>query len=147
MAKQKTRFLSARLLHTTITALAIVLAVSVFVIWQSATSHAHRMGLLGLVATELGLLEMIAVILRRFLSRQRKAENLLRENEEFARSVVDALPMHIAIIDGTGVVLSTNGAWRDFANSEGEGTDRIGEGANYLAFCEQTGGAQKDPRS
>jgi signal transduction histidine kinase/DNA-binding NarL/FixJ family response regulator len=137
----------ASLLYTSITAMALMLGVSVLAIYQSDMLHAHRMALLSLVAAELGLLEVAAILLRRFLQRQSKAEDLLRENEEFARSVVDALPMHIAIIDGGGAVLSTNHAWREFAGAGGEGNDRVAEGANYLAFCDEMAGGRREQRA
>ena len=147
MAKRKTSNTPTTLLYATISALALVLGVSVIAIYLSETPHHNRMSLLALVAVELGLLELTAIILRRFLARQKKAEKLLRENEEFARSVVDALPMHIAILDGGGVVLSTNEAWRDFARVGGEENDRVAEGSNYLAFCDALAGTRRDLRA
>jgi hypothetical protein len=129
------------LLYTAMTTLAVAMGGSVLMIHQSDMFHKHRLSLLAMVAAELGLLELIAILLRRFLKRQRRDENRLRENEEFARSVVDALPMHLAIIDGNGVVLSTNHAWREFAKSAVEGNDRVAEGSNYLAFCEELASA------
>jgi len=138
---------SARLLYTAISLLALVLGGSVVVIQFSGVAEHQRLGLIALIATQLGLLELAVIVLRRFLQRQRKAEELLRENEQFARSVVDALPLHIAILDGSGVVLSTNLAWRQFAARGGEENDRVAEGVNYLGFCDETAGARRDPRS
>jgi signal transduction histidine kinase/DNA-binding NarL/FixJ family response regulator len=138
---------SARLLYTAISLLALVLGGSVVIIQFSGIAEHERLGLIALIATQLGLLELAVIVLRRFLQRQRKAEELLRENEQFARSVVDALPLHIAILDGSGVVLSTNLAWRQFAARGGEENDRVAEGVNYLGFCDETAGARRDPRS
>jgi signal transduction histidine kinase/DNA-binding response OmpR family regulator len=138
---------SARLLYTTITMLALVLGVSVIVIQLSGIAEHKRLGLIALIGTQLGLLELAVIVLRRFLQRQRKAEELLRENEQFARSVVDALPLHIAILDGSGVVLSTNLAWRQYAARGGADNDRVAEGVNYLGFCDETAGTRRDPRS
>lgn len=138
---------SARLLYTAISLLALVLGGSVVIIQFSDIAEHQRLGLIALIATQLGLLELAVIVLRRFLQRQRKAEELLRENEQFARSVVDALPLHIAILDSSGVVLSTNLAWRQFAARGGAENDRVAEGVNYLGFCDETAGARRDPRS
>jgi signal transduction histidine kinase/DNA-binding NarL/FixJ family response regulator/HPt (histidine-containing phosphotransfer) domain-containing protein len=138
---------SARLLYAAIGTLALVLGGSVFAIQFSDIGPSQRMGLGAIIASELGLLEMAAIILRRFLQRQREAEGLLRDNEQFARSVVDALPMHIAILNGSGVVLSTNRAWRDFAaDHPGEDNDRVAEEVNYLGFCDELAG-RRDSRA
>ena len=36
-------------------------------------------------------------------------------SSEEARTVLDSLSAHIAIMDASGVILDTNRAWRDFA--------------------------------
>ena len=138
---------SARLLYTAISVLAMVLGGSVLAIEFSGIAENHRMGLIALIAAELGLLELAVIVLRRFLKRQQESEELLRENEQFARSVVDALPLHIAILDGSGIVLSTNAAWRKFAARGGEQNDRVAEGVNYLGFCDELAGARRDVRA
>jgi len=133
-------------LQALIGALALTLGMSVFCIFESDGANRERMCLVALILVELGMLELSAIILRRFLKRQMKAEELLRESEQFARSIVDALPTHIAIVDGNGTVLSINRAWREFAALGGEGNDRVGEGTNYLAVCDEMAGARKDQR-
>src|SRR5215469_15269513 len=100
-----------------------------------------------LILLQLALLELMAIMLRRFFRRQRLGEKLLRESEQFARSTVDALPMHIAILDGNGVVLATNRAWREFGATGGVQNDRVGEGTNYLAVCDELGGVKREPRA
>ncbi|MFH0729013.1 MAG: LuxR C-terminal-related transcriptional regulator [Pseudomonadota bacterium] len=59
-----------------------------------------------------------------------------------ARTVFDALPAHIAIVDEAGVIMETNKAWRDYGreNAMPAGYDSIGE--NYLAVCDQTQGEE-----
>lgn len=138
---------SGRLLYTAITLLALILGGSVVVIQFSGIAEHQRLGLIALIGTQLGLLELAVIVLRRFLQRQHKAEELLRENEQFARSVVDALPLHIAILDGSGVILSTNLAWRQFAARSGEENDRVGEGVNYLGYCDELAGTKRDQRA
>jgi PAS domain S-box-containing protein len=130
-----------------IMALTLVIGLSAVAVHLGAPAPGTKMALTALMLVELGLLEVTAVILRRFLQRQRKAEDLSRENEEFARSVVDALPMHIAILDNNGLILSTNRAWREFATVGGLGNDRVKEGTNYLVVCDEMAGSRRDNRS
>ncbi len=56
----------------------------------------------------------------------------LLDAEELARSTLDGLSAHIAIIDQDGTILAVNQAWRDFANANGGDTSEVNEGANYL---------------
>lgn len=61
-------------------------------------------------------------------------------SSEEARTVLDSLSAHIAIVDENGVVLDTNRAWRNYAVKNGmpEGYDSIGE--NYLDICDASRG-------
>ena len=145
MSQRKAKSFSLPL-QALIGALALTLGMSVFCILQTDAQNRERMCLVALILVELGMLELSAIILRRFLKRQMKAEELLRESEQFARSIVDALPTHIAIVDGNGTVLSTNHAWREFSLLGGDGNDRVPEGTNYLAVCDEMAGARRDPR-
>src|SRR5690349_17870131 len=61
-----------------------------------------------LTATALLVVVAATILLRRYLRQLRQDERALRESGQFARSIVDALPTHIAIVDETGVVLATN---------------------------------------
>ena len=65
-------------------------------------------------------------------------------SSEEARTVLDSLSAHIAIVDQQGVILDTNRAWRVFAQKNGmpEGYDSIGE--NYLDICDATEGEEGD---
>ncbi|MBI9083525.1 MAG: helix-turn-helix transcriptional regulator [Desulfobacterales bacterium] len=65
-------------------------------------------------------------------------------SSEEARTVLDSLSAHIAIVDETGVILDTNRAWRDFAVKSGmpEGHDSIGD--NYLEICNAAKGEDGD---
>jgi two-component system sensor histidine kinase/response regulator len=65
------------------------------------------------------------------ITEQKQAEGSPAESERFARSVLDALSAHIAILDQNGVILATNKAWRDFAVANCGG-DETGVGINYL---------------
>ena len=66
---------------------------------------------------------------------QKATEKALAESERFARSTLDALSAHIAIIDETGLILATNAAWRKFAVANSVTTE-VGVGANYFDACE-----------
>lgn len=61
-------------------------------------------------------------------------------SSEEARTVLDSLSAHIAILDENGVVLDTNRAWREFAWRSGmpQGYDSIGD--NYLTICDAAQG-------
>jgi DNA-binding CsgD family transcriptional regulator len=61
-------------------------------------------------------------------------------SSEEARTVLDSLSAHIAIMDEDGVILDTNRAWRDFAVMSGMPADYTSIGENYLALCEATEG-------
>ncbi len=81
------------------------------------------------------MLQLVAVRAARELER-RHSEKALREAEQFARSTLDGLSDHIAIVDHSGTVLAVNKAWRDFAYVNGAILDRVTEGANYLDVCD-----------
>ena len=95
---------------------------------------------LSLTLAELALLMGANIWFRWFMERRKKHEEVLRRREQFARSTVDALPTHIAILDGNGVILTTNHAWKEFAKANGGENDRVGEGANYLIVCDTANG-------
>jgi DNA-binding CsgD family transcriptional regulator len=61
-------------------------------------------------------------------------------SSEEARTVLDSLSAHIAILDENGVILDTNRAWRAFAVKSGmpEGTTSIGD--DYLEICDAAKG-------
>ena len=63
-------------------------------------------------------------------------------SSEEARTVLDSLSAHIAILDENGIILDTNQAWRAFAVKSGmpEGYTSIGD--DYLEICEATKGEE-----
>ena len=61
------------------------------------------------------------------------AEEQVRESERFLRSALDALSAHIAIIDATGRVLTTNKAWKEFAAKYGNHALRCSENTDCFA--------------
>src|SRR5205085_4855906 len=68
-----------------------------------------------LTAADLAILLVGYRIVNRYLRERESAEAELLREKQFARSTVDALPNHIAILDANGVILDTNAAWRAFA--------------------------------
>ncbi|HTH47729.1 MAG TPA: PAS domain-containing protein, partial [Candidatus Limnocylindria bacterium] len=75
------------------------------------------------------------------ITEQKRTEQKLRENERFVRAALDGLTAHIAILDGQGVILAVNEAWRAFAQDNDLSWDRGGEGVNYLQVCDRVRGA------
>jgi DNA-binding CsgD family transcriptional regulator len=77
------------------------------------------------------------------ISKKAKETNSLFA-DELARTVLDSLSAHIAILDENGVILETNKAWRDFAEKSGMPENHDDRGSNYLAICEATIGNDAD---
>lgn len=69
-----------------------------------------------------------------------KNEMPLCYSSEEARTVLDSLSAHIAIVDEDGIILDTNRAWRAFAVKSGMPEDYDSIGENYLDVCEATQG-------
>ena len=68
------------------------------------------------------------------------AQHELQESERVARAALDTLNAQVAILDETGVILSVNQMWRDFAHDNGATADTPMEGVNYLHVCDCAGG-------
>jgi DNA-binding CsgD family transcriptional regulator/PAS domain-containing protein len=68
----------------------------------------------------------------------------LNFSEELARTVLDSLSAHIAILDAEGVILETNRAWRNFSAQSGMPPDFEYRGINYLSICNATTGGDAD---
>jgi DNA-binding CsgD family transcriptional regulator len=66
-------------------------------------------------------------------------------SDVLARTVLDSLSAHIAIIDQKGIILETNQAWRNYARKNSLEGDADSIGTNYLDVCESaTGDEEKD---
>jgi len=63
--------------------------------------------------------------------------------ESFAKATIDAVPMHICVLDRAGTILLVNQSWRAFydQNAAAPGCAAYQVGANYLAVCEGVVGA------
>jgi DNA-binding CsgD family transcriptional regulator len=64
------------------------------------------------------------------------AEACRFDSQQFARSVLNSLSAHIAILDASGVILEINEAWRRYGdpNTDDGGSGSVG--VNYLAVCD-----------
>jgi PAS domain S-box-containing protein len=81
------------------------------------------------------------------LQERQQAERVLRESEQFLRSVLDSLSAHIAVLDESGTIIAVNAAWQRFGASHGLGMQgcqecECGTGANYLEVAERATGPE-----
>jgi PAS domain S-box-containing protein len=67
---------------------------------------------------------------------RRLADDARAHAERLAKSTVDALSAHIAILDTEGTIIAVNSSWRDFARQNGGCLSNLAEGVNYLQVCE-----------
>jgi len=63
------------------------------------------------------------------------AEEALRQSQRLAQSTIEAMPAALAVLDGEGIVLSTNEAWNDLAAGSPGSPHACGAGDNYLEAC------------
>lgn len=73
------------------------------------------------------------------IGKRKRVEDALKESEAFARSVLDSVTAHIAVLDRSGFILAVNAPWNHFAiansNETGHPAPRTGVGINYLDIC------------
>ncbi len=60
--------------------------------------------------------------------------------DELAKTVLNSLSAHIAILDENGIIRETNEAWRQFSIKSGMPEDHDDRGSNYLAICDASTG-------
>jgi diguanylate cyclase (GGDEF)-like protein/PAS domain S-box-containing protein len=66
-----------------------------------------------------------------------RAQEQLRHIDAARQSaIINALPAHIALLDGRGVIVSVNGAWQAFACENAAHGPGHGVGGNYLEICD-----------
>ena len=71
----------------------------------------------------------------------RRAQDHMRNSEAKRQAaILSALPAHIALLDGKGVIISVNEAWRQFSRANGLRAPADGIGQNYLEICDQASG-------
>jgi len=71
------------------------------------------------------------------ITERKRAEEAILTERRFLAVTLDALSMHVALLDSQGTIVSVNKLWREFAvaNDYG-GDDRFGVGANYLKISD-----------
>lgn len=74
------------------------------------------------------------------LTERIRTQRRLASSEAALRSILDAVPAHVALVDASGRILRTNAAWDRFARSNGGADLGCGEGANYFEVCRQVTG-------
>ncbi|MCQ3950525.1 MAG: hypothetical protein DPW14_12010 [Planctomycetes bacterium] len=74
------------------------------------------------------------------ITERKRAEEALRLSEAAQRDVLNALPAHVALLNGKGEILSVNESWRDFARHNAMSGSDFGVGANYIEICEASRG-------
>lgn len=72
------------------------------------------------------------------------ASEILKESERFARSTLEALPQHVAILDESGRVIAVNQQWRNCAGNSTSVLQTPLEGANYFEACDNARGREKE---
>jgi len=73
-------------------------------------------------------------------SKRKETEKTLKLIDWFAHVVLNSLSAHIAILDETGIIIQTNQAWREFAQSNELQIRPRTIGINYLELCDSAHG-------
>ena len=72
---------------------------------------------------------------------RKRAEEELRESEEFNRSTLDSLPMNVAVLNESGTIIFVNQSWMEFGrNNNVCPIESISVGANYIEACRRARG-------
>ena len=58
---------------------------------------------------------------------------LLKRAEQRLQSIIDSIPVQLAVVDSAGTITATNRAWTEFAEKNGANGHNCGAGLNYLA--------------
>lgn len=82
---------------------------------------------------------------RELLDRLERSEQQARRAAELQQRVLDALPAHVAMLNGKGVIEYVNAAWKTFGMDNAYAGTDFGVGRNYLLLCEQAG--EDDPQA
>ena len=73
-----------------------------------------------------------------------KAAIIIKESQQYTKTILNSLSAHIAIIDENGVILETNRAWKQFANSNQLEVRPEICNVNYLEICDKAQGESAD---
>ncbi|MBX7222223.1 MAG: PAS domain S-box protein [Blastocatellia bacterium] len=83
----------------------------------------------------------------RDISERKQSEIAMRESRSLLEQTLDSIKAHIAILDESGVILSVNAAWREFAEGNHMKGGTFGIGSNYLGVCNQAVGENSEEAS
>ena len=75
----------------------------------------------------------------KLLQEKKQGQGVLYESERFLRATLDALSAHISILDDSGVIVSVNRSWMEFAEAN-SATGNVSVGSSYLAVCDAATG-------
>ncbi len=104
---------------------------------RPTTFGEEQMRVLGAFARAVvGRLELLGA-----LEREQAATEEQAGRSRELRGTLDSLSAHIAILDESGEITTTNAAWRAFAEANGADPEAVLEGANYLRVCDRAAGA------
>ena len=70
----------------------------------------------------------------------KNAETIVKETQQYTKTILNSLSAHVAIIDEKGVILETNRAWKQFASLNRIGMRPDTVNVNYLDICESAQG-------
>lgn len=71
----------------------------------------------------------------RDISKRKKAEELLRENEQFVSDILNSAPFAVAVLDHSGTIIAVNDEWSHFATANNGMVEDTGISVNYLDIC------------
>ncbi len=79
-----------------------------------------------------------AFVVIRDITERKQIEDALHRSEELNRQTLQALPVHIAVLNHDGGIISVNHAWMEFArDNDADGSPAVAVGANYIDVCAQ----------
>jgi PAS domain-containing protein len=63
-------------------------------------------------------------------------EDVQRQAMEMQRSILDAIPAHLAVLDRSGSIIFINESWRRFLGRPKGSCEYVEMGQNYIEYCE-----------
>ena len=67
----------------------------------------------------------------------RHKEEVQRQAVEMQRSILDAIPAHLAVLDRKGDIIFINESWRRYLGRPKGSCEYVELGQNYIEYCEQ----------
>lgn len=80
------------------------------------------------------------------ITQRKQAEDALRQNEAYTRTILDSVFDQVAVIDRGGIITAVNAQWHSFSLENGphpaKPADYTDVGTNYLDVCRVTAGSE-----